>query len=703
MARHLLMPGINHYIHRVLDVGNQVIETILDGNTYIQDATTFNGTPDLNEGSTTAINILEGGAKARGLIRVLLSTIPTNAIIQSAKFTFYVQTTQPLYVLRWHRTLIGDWFETQATWKSARTGELWAGSAGQSTGQVDVWRSKDLQNPLPAAVGWQDMEFNALGIQSIQEMVRGNLYNNGWRVHITGASTMSMRSRNYAGSSSDPIFTIEYTLGPDIATLVATPIFDMQAELEYLWQDYALESTPVTLRGQAVGAWTDSITGFLQVAYSTSGYDGVYNNAALPIWKRTVTFAADAKYRGLTSNELDEPGGARTYHIVLASSSAAENTVFMHATTAQLAARFDINDSTGNPKIVFGSSAYTIFDPRPEVDDGELHIYTVTFYDHTVSNMDLHRVRIDGVEIPVESFSSSGALTAWNELQIGGDSAGSNRLTGELARILGYDSVLSADDIDQNELYLGNKFQIPLGVDPVDLLTNMVSWWPLDEASGSALDSHGSNDLTDINTVTQWLYSPRGAVTSSRDFEAATDEHFSIASNASLQTGDIDFTFLGWFAPESNNVNGMRILGKWDTGIAEYRFYFDYGSQTWIWEVSSDGTATTQLALAGTPGSYVDEWFFFVVDHDATNDLISLQLWTPMHYTTVPTKYTAAHAGGVYTGAADFNVGSIASDTTVGHWDGYMSNIVFTKELLTEAQRLWYFNYGKCRLYSSLV
>lgn len=33
--------------------------------------------------------------------------------------------------------------------------------------------------------------------------------------------------------------------------------------------------------------------------------------------------------------------------------------------------------------------------------------------------------------------------------------------------------------------------------------TSMVSWWSLDEASGSRADSHGSNTLTDNNTVTQ--------------------------------------------------------------------------------------------------------------------------------------------------------------------------------------------------------
>ena len=194
MARHLLMPGLNHYIHRVLDVGSSAIETILDGNTYFQDATIFNGTPDTNEGLTTTINFLEGGAKARAVTRVSLDSIPTNAIIQSAKFTYYVNNTQAGAVLAWYRVLVGDWIETQVTWNSTRTGELWF-TAGAGRGQADAWRSGELSATLPASTGpGLEVPFNALGLQSLQEMVRGNLYQNGWRIHSNNASFHSLRS-----------------------------------------------------------------------------------------------------------------------------------------------------------------------------------------------------------------------------------------------------------------------------------------------------------------------------------------------------------------------------------------------------------------------------------------------------------------------------------------------------------------------------
>lgn len=41
------------------------------------------------------------------------------------------------------------------------------------------------------------------------------------------------------------------------------------------------------------------------------------------------------------------------------------------------------------------------------------------------------------------------------------------------------------------------------------LTDNLISWWSLDEASGTRYDSHGTNHLTDNNTVSSeaggWL------------------------------------------------------------------------------------------------------------------------------------------------------------------------------------------------------
>jgi len=61
--------------------------------------------------------------------------------------------------------------------------------------------------------------------------------------------------------------------------------------------------------------------------------------------------------------------------------------------------------------------------------------------------------------------------------------------------------------------------------------TGLISWWPFDDASGTRFDAHGSNDLTDNNTVTT-ATAKVGA--NAAQFTIANAEFFSVADNASI-------------------------------------------------------------------------------------------------------------------------------------------------------------------------
>lgn len=76
------------------------------------------------------------------------------------------------------------------------------------------------------------------------------------------------------------------------------------------------------------------------------------------------------------------------------------------------------------------------------------------------------------------------------------------------------------------------------------LLTGLVSWWGLDETSGTRADSHGSNDLTDNNTVG----STTGVVSNGADFVSANSEYLSLAnaSASGLQMGTSDWAISAW-------------------------------------------------------------------------------------------------------------------------------------------------------------
>ena len=80
------------------------------------------------------------------------------------------------------------------------------------------------------------------------------------------------------------------------------------------------------------------------------------------------------------------------------------------------------------------------------------------------------------------------------------------------------------------------------------LATDLVSYWELEEASGTRVDSHGSNDLTDNNTVGQGT----GIIGDGADFERTnTDEYLSYNDTGGVFNPSGDFSISLWYKLES--------------------------------------------------------------------------------------------------------------------------------------------------------
>lgn len=92
------------------------------------------------------------------------------------------------------------------------------------------------------------------------------------------------------------------------------------------------------------------------------------------------------------------------------------------------------------------------------------------------------------------------------------------------------------------------------------LLTGLVAWWSLDEASGTRVNSHtpGTLDLTDNNTVGQTT----GKVSNAAAFVAASDEQLSHAYSSSLVMADRDFTCAGWFIVTNASEGNCLLIGQ---------------------------------------------------------------------------------------------------------------------------------------------
>lgn len=221
------------------------------------------------------------------------------------------------------------------------------------------------------------------------------------------------------------------------------------------------------------------------------------------------------------------------------------------------------------------------------------------------------------------------------------------------------------------------------------LSDNLIAYWPLDEASGVRADAHGTNDLADNGTVAQGAAIVQG---NSADF--TPNQFLSIASNADLSTGDIDFTFAGWVVFDSF-TGAPAILGKDNGGAGEreYGLYgYTSGTNRLRWVVSSNGTG--EQGAVEITGLTTATPYFVVCGHDSVNDVTFMSVNDGAMTTT-------AWSGGVRAGTGQFRLGDVP--LTSLYMNGRLDEWGFWKRVLTSAEITELFNAGAGRTYSYIV
>jgi hypothetical protein len=222
----------------------------------------------------------------------------------------------------------------------------------------------------------------------------------------------------------------------------------------------------------------------------------------------------------------------------------------------------------------------------------------------------------------------------------------------------------------------------------VSLLTNLISYWKLDEASGDALDSHSTNHLTETSGT---IASTTGKIGNCRDFELGETEYFTIADSAALSTGDIDFTLACWVNLESKTAGQRQtLISKYNTTGNQREYWLTYNptaggtSNPFGFTVSSNGTAFTvhESTTFGTPST--GTWYFLVAWHDAANNTLNIQV-------NNGTVDSTSYSSGVFDGTSPFVLGA---RETVDNLDGLLDEVGFWKRVLTSDERTALYNGG---------
>lgn len=221
---------------------------------------------------------------------------------------------------------------------------------------------------------------------------------------------------------------------------------------------------------------------------------------------------------------------------------------------------------------------------------------------------------------------------------------------------------------------------------PFSLMNNLESWWTMDEFSTGAGavardDSHGTNNLTDNNTTP----SGAGRVNLGADFELANTEFLNHVDNASLSTGDIDFTIACWVKAESLAANA-HIMNKWGlAGNNEYTLFYSNAANRFQFLVSNNGVASVfeNADVLGAPA--LATWYLIICWHDSVANTINIQI----NNAAIDSQ---AYALGVFDSASNFTISG--SHAGAPFFDGVVDEAAFWKRVLTPAERTMLFNGG---------
>lgn len=205
-----------------------------------------------------------------------------------------------------------------------------------------------------------------------------------------------------------------------------------------------------------------------------------------------------------------------------------------------------------------------------------------------------------------------------------------------------------------------------------EIISGIVAYWKLDEASGTRNDSVGGQHLTDNNTVT----STTGAVNNAAKFTAANSESLSRASSAVTQTGDIDFAFFLRFRADS--LTGDQVLLSKDANTAGNREYT-------IIRNSATGKLRFQAFRAGDTTVFVESAETIVVGvtycvwvwHNATADTVNIRIDSGL-------PVSAATGGALQAaGTANFRIGARDYSGSEGYFDGWIDETFMIKHVPT--------------------
>lgn len=228
------------------------------------------------------------------------------------------------------------------------------------------------------------------------------------------------------------------------------------------------------------------------------------------------------------------------------------------------------------------------------------------------------------------------------------------------------------------------------------LTLSLVSYWQLEEASGTRVDAYGDNDLTPTNTPAN----AAGIVGNAAAFVSASSQQLVCANNATLQSGNIDHTIAAWVYPTAQSSSAC-IVCKTDVDAAANAAGYEW----MLYQVSltkvrflvgkgGNGTgATNSFSVTSDVDLTINAWNYVEGFWDAANVLVGVVV-----NGTVKTASSTTVPG---TSTGSLRIGAIGPGSS--YFGGRVDEVGFWKRLHTSDERTAQYNGGAGRAPSFLA
>jgi hypothetical protein len=212
----------------------------------------------------------------------------------------------------------------------------------------------------------------------------------------------------------------------------------------------------------------------------------------------------------------------------------------------------------------------------------------------------------------------------------------------------------------------------PVGGAASPLLNDLAAYWKLDETSGTRIDSAGSNNLTDNNTVG----SATGKLGNAASFVAANSEYLSVASTPGLQSSSA-FTLAFWVKPNTLSPTAQGLLFKGGASPQiEYLIRLNTNTIDFFVNSASD--------FAEVTGINTTEWWFVVAYYNGTTNL-----WVQSESGTLLTN-----TGPAVTHATTTNPLEFGRYWSAAYYSGRIDEVGIWQRVLTSSERTQLYNSG---------